>query len=198
MLHIETSINAALLSVATAWHQSTYNNWCRVCCYASAKTAIGDARAGWCRRSDTGCGSAPSSAPPKPWVTLVTDAPIRRHRIGCRDRRLEDIFIGAAILRPGLGFGAEAAHDRRQGQARQHHQAGQSILAVVTDRRRNGRHPLRAQARNAEATVARPVDGAPTHESSCRRPRQQDCVADGLGHHVRGERYKEPELLLAA
>ena len=44
------------------------------------------------------------------------------------------------------------------------------------------RHPLRAQARNAEATVARPVDGAPTHESGCRRPRQQDC-ADGLGHH---------------
>ena len=78
--------------------------------------------------------------------------------------------------------GAEAAHDRRQGQARQHHQAGQSILAMVARRRRDGRHPLRAKARHAEAAVAWAVDGAPTDEGGGRRTRQQDC-ADGLGHH---------------
>src|SRR5512133_644801 len=37
-------------------------------------------------------------------------------------------------------------HQRRQGQARQHHQAGQSIFAVAARRRRNGRYPLCAQA----------------------------------------------------
>ena len=43
--------------------------------------------------------------------------------------------------------GAQAAHDRRQRQARQYHQAGQSILALVAGRRRHGRHPLRKDAR---------------------------------------------------
>jgi transposase len=64
--------------------------------------------------------------------------------IGCRDRRLEDILIGAQSC--GLDrVGAEAAQCRRQGQARQHHQAGQSIFAVVTGGWRNGGHPLRTQ-----------------------------------------------------
>ena len=53
--------------------------------------------------------------------------------------------------------GAEAAQHWRQGQARQHHQAGQSIFAVAAGGRRNGGHPLRAQARNREASLARPV-----------------------------------------
>ena len=78
--------------------------------------------------------------------------------------------------------GAQAAYDRRQGQARQYHQAGQSILAMVAGRRRHGRHPLRAEARHREAAVARPIDGAPTDQGGGRRARQQDC-ADGLGHH---------------
>ena len=78
--------------------------------------------------------------------------------------------------------GAEAAHDRRQGQARQHHQAGQSILAMVTGRRCNGRHPLRSKTRDEEPAVAGSINGATTDQSGRRRARQQDC-ADGLGHH---------------
>ena len=107
--------------------------------------------------------------------------PDRRHRPGCRDRRLEGVLLGAQPCRLDW-VGAEAAHDRRQGPARQHHQAGQSILAMVARRRRHGRHPLCAKARHAEAAVARAVDGAPTDEGGGRRTRQQDC-ADGLGHH---------------
>src|ERR1019366_6564081 len=67
--------------------------------------------------------------------------PDRCHSPGCRDRRLEDILIGAQSCRLDR-VGAEAAHDWRQGQARQHHQAGQSILAMVAGRWRHGRHPL--------------------------------------------------------
>src|SRR5512132_374472 len=85
-------------------------------------------------------------------------------------------FSSGRSLAAWIGFGAEAAHHRRQGQARQHHQAGQSIFAVAARRRRNGRDPLRAQARHREAALAWPVDGAPTHESGCRCARQQDCA----------------------
>ena len=110
---------------------------------------------------------------------------------GCRDRRLEGIRVRTQSC--GLDrVGAEAAHHRRQGQARQHHQAGQSIFAVAAGGRRNGRYPLRAQARNREASLARPIDGAPTHESGGRRARQQDC-ADGLGHHGPGREIQGAE-----
>ena len=107
--------------------------------------------------------------------------PDRRHRPGCRDRRLEDVLIGAQSCCLDR-VGAEAAHDRRQGPARQHHQAGQSILALVAGRRRHGRHPLRAKAWDAEAAVARPANGASTNEGGGCRARQQDCT-NGLGHH---------------
>ena len=96
-----------------------------------------------------------------------------------------------AVLRPDR-VGAEAAHHRRQGQARQHHQAGQSVFAMAAGRRSNGRYPLRAQARHREASLARPVDGAPTHESGGRCARQQDC-ADGLGHHGPGREIQGAE-----
>src|SRR6476659_1884643 len=111
---------------------------------------------------------------------------------GCEaSRRLEDLLIGA--LSCGLErIGAEAAHQRRQRQARQHHQAGQSIFAVAAGRRSNGRDPLRAQARHREAALAWPADGAPTHESGCRCARQQDC-ADGLGHHGSGREIQGAE-----
>ena len=92
-----------------------------------------------------------------------------------------DILIGAQSC--GLDrVGAEAAQHRRQGQARQHHQAGQSIFAVAAGGWRNGGHPLRAQARNREAPMARPIDGTSTNQGRGRSARQQDC-ADGLGHH---------------
>ena len=81
--------------------------------------------------------------------------------------------------------GAEAMQHRRQGEARPHHQAGQSIPAVAACRRGNGRHPLRAKVRNREAAMAWPVDGAPADESGGRGARQQDCK-DGLGHHGPG------------
>jgi transposase len=78
--------------------------------------------------------------------------------------------------------GAQAAYERRQGQARQHHQAGQSIPAMVAGCGRHGRYPLRKVARDKEPTVARTINGAPTDQGGGRRTRQQDCT-DGLGHH---------------
>jgi transposase len=110
------------------------------------------------------------------------------HRSCEASRRLAEIpGIGpivatALVAEIGDWVGAEAAHDRRQGQARQHHQAGQSILAMVASRRRHGRHPLRAQARHAEAAVARTINGAPTDKGGGRCTRQQNCT-HGLGYH---------------
>ena len=86
-----------------------------------------------------------------------------------------------ATLPPRLGW-CPTAYERRQGQAWQYHQARQSILAVVADRRCDGRYPLRAETRDEEPAVARTVDGAPTDQGGGRRAGQQDC-ADGLGHH---------------
>src|SRR5262245_5148359 len=60
--------------------------------------------------------------------------------------------------------GAQAAHDRRQGPARRHHQARQSILAMAARHRRNGRHPLRAKTRHSKAAVAGAIDGAPADQ----------------------------------
>ena len=91
-------------------------------------------------------------------------------------------FSSGRSLAAWIGLVPKQHTHRRQGQARQHHQAGQSIFALVAGGRGNGRHPLRAQARNREASLARPIDGAPPHQSGGRGARQQDC-ADGLGHH---------------
>ncbi len=104
-----------------------------------------------------------------------------RNRSCCRDRRLEGVQVGAwfgCLDRAG----AEATHDWRQGQARQHHQAGQSILAMASRRRRHGRDPLRAKARHEEAAVVRAIDGAPTDKSGCCRLGQQNGT-DRVGHH---------------
>ena len=86
---------------------------------------------------------------------------------------MEDILIGAQPCCLDR-LGTEAAHDRRQGQARQHHQAGQSIPAMVAGRRRNGGYPLRAEARRREKAVAGPFNGAPTNQSGGRRAGQQE------------------------
>ena len=43
-----------------------------------------------------------------------------------------------------------------------------------------------------EATMAWPIDGAPTDESGGRRARQQDCT-DGLGHHGPGREIQGAE-----
>ena len=105
----------------------------------------------------------------------------RRHCPGCRDRRLEGVWVGS---QPGGvdWAGAQAAVERRQGQAWPYHQARQPIPPVAACRRRDGRHPLRTKARHAEAAMARTIDGAPADEGGGHRPGQQDC-ANGLGHH---------------
>jgi hypothetical protein len=105
----------------------------------------------------------------------------RRHCPGCRDRRLEGVRVGS---QPGGvdWAGAQAAVERRQGQAWQYHQARQPIPAVAACRRRDGRHPLRTKARHAEAALAWTVDGAPPDQAGGRRTGKQD-GADGLGHH---------------
>ena len=77
-------------------------------------------------------------------------------------------------------------------EASRRHQAGQSIFAVAAGRRRNGRYPLRAQARNAEAAVAHTIDGTSADQGGGRRARQQDC-ADGLGHHGPGREIQGAE-----
>ncbi len=130
------------------------------------------------------------------------------HRACEASRRLAEIPgigpIGATALVAEIGdwntlqscgldrAGAQAAQHRRQGQARQYYQAGQPIFAVVAGGRRNGCHPLRAQARNREAPMASPVDGTSTNQGGSRGARQQDC-ADGLGHHGPGREIQGAE-----
>jgi hypothetical protein len=96
---------------------------------------------------------------------------LQRHCPCCRGRRLEGVPLRTQPCRLDW-VGAEETYDRRQGQARRHRQAGQSILAMVAGRRRHGRYSLRAKAWHAEATMARPIDGAPTHEGGCGRAGQ--------------------------
>jgi hypothetical protein len=102
------------------------------------------------------------------------------HRTGCRDRRLEAVPIGPQSCRLDR-TGAEAALDRRQGAARQHHQAGQSLLAMAAGCRRHGRYSICAAAWH-QAGLAHTNHGAPARKGRRGRARQQD-RADGLGHY---------------
>ena len=52
------------------------------------------------------------------------------------------------------------------------------------------------EARHEEAAVVRAIDGAPTNESGCCRSGQQ-MARIAWAIMTRGERYKEPELLLS-
>jgi len=104
----------------------------------------------------------------------------RRHGAGCRDRRLGNVPLGAQSC--GLDrFGAQATLNRRQGTARQYHQAGQSLFTMAAGRRGHGRHSLRATARH-QARLADPTDGSPTSKGGSGCTRQQD-RPDGLGDH---------------
>ena len=66
-------------------------------------------------------------------------------------------------------------------QARQHHQAGQSLLALAAGRRCHGRYPIRTPAWH-EAALAYANNSAPTDKGGGRCACQQDRT-DGLGHH---------------
>ena len=91
---------------------------------------------------------------------------------------------------------AEATLDRPQGEARQHHQAGQSLLAMAAGYRRYGRHSICATTRH-QAAVARTFNGALARKGGGGCARQQDRT-DGLGHHGSQREIQEPTLLLAA
>jgi len=101
-----------------------------------------------------------------------------RHCVGCRDRRLGSIPLGAQSCRLDR-FSTQAALDRRQRTARQHHQAGQSLFAMAPRHRRDGCHSIRATARH-QAAVAHTFDGAPPAQSCCGRTCQQNRT-HGLG-----------------
>src|SRR5215469_13792125 len=76
-------------------------------------------------------------------------------------------------------FSTQAALDRRQRTARQHHQAGQSLFAMAPRHRRDGCHSIRAKTRH-QAAVAHTFDGAPSAQSCCGRTCQQNRT-HGLG-----------------
>jgi len=63
-----------------------------------------------------------------------------------------------------------------------HNQAGQSLLAMAACRRRDGRDPLRAEARHGETAMAGALDRAQANQGCGRCARQQD-RAHRLGDH---------------
>ena len=68
-----------------------------------------------------------------------------------------------------------------RGTARQHHQAGQSLLALAAGRRCHGRYQIRTPAWH-EAALAYANNSAPTDKGGGGCACQQDRT-DGLGHH---------------
>jgi hypothetical protein len=104
----------------------------------------------------------------------------RCHCSDCRDRRLAGVPLGAQPCCLDW-FSAQAAFDRWQGTARQHHQAGQSLFAMAARRRRHGCHSLRATARH-QATLAHTNNGSPTCKGGSSCTRQQD-RPNGVGDY---------------
>src|SRR5262245_220756 len=90
-------------------------------------------------------------------------------------------FRSGRNLAAWIGLVPKQQFDRRQGAARQYHQAGQSLLAMAAGCWRYGRHSICATVRH-DATLAHTSNGAPTRKGGCSCARQQD-RADGLGHH---------------
>src|SRR5512144_1068423 len=92
--------------------------------------------------------------------------------------------------------GAQAAFERRQGQAWQYHQAGQSLLAMAAGRRRHGRHSLCAPARPKRAWLTRRMARRPAKVAAVALANKIARMAWAI--MARGERFTEPRLLPAA
>ena len=102
-----------------------------------------------------------------------------RHR--CRP---EGLPIGSELL--GLDRArAEAALERRQGQARQYQQARRSLSAQPVDGWRTRGHPLCQDPWHQASALARGVAGSPANQGRRDRPCQQD-RQNGLGHDGQG------------
>ena len=83
----------------------------------------------------------------------------RRHRLGCRGRRLEGVLLGPQPR--GLDrLSSQAAFDWRQRAAWRNIKAGKSTFAMATRRRRYGCHPICETARHKTAVACSPYGDA--------------------------------------
>src|SRR5271170_3763066 len=108
--------------------------------------------------------TAPPPGARSPWMWALLRLP-RFGKLPMQTVTTIGLDIAKSVFQVhGVDAAGEATYDRWQGQARQYHQAGRSILAMVAGCRRDGRHPLCTEAWDQEPAMARTIDGAPTDQ----------------------------------